>query len=180
MGEPKQLLTYNGKSMVRQMAETALEVTGTVIVVTGAGAQEVEAELSDLKVIITRNEGWSEGIASSIRMGLSGLLHAAPSVEGAIFMVCDQPFVSVPLLKEIVLKKEEDEHKVIACGYGNTLGTPALFGKELFAELLRLKGDAGAKKVIMENADSVLAVQFPLGNLDLDTREDYKALLKKS
>jgi molybdenum cofactor cytidylyltransferase len=180
MGEPKQLLSYKGKTLVRRMAETGLEVTDSVVVVTGSNAEKVEAEVADLKVNIVQNDEWSEGIASSICKGLSRLIDSAPSVDAVIIMVCDQPFVTATLLKEIISKKNQYGNEVVACGYGNTLGTPALFGKEIFPELLQLKGDSGAKKIILKYAESTLVVQFPMGNLDVDTREDYKSLLQKS
>lgn len=179
LGEAKQLLPFRGHSLVRQMAETALEVVDTVVVVTGAEAQKVEAELSDLKITIARNEEWKEGIASSIHEGITNLLKIAPSIDGILFMVCDQPFVSASLLKELISKKQESKRLIIASAYGNSLGTPALFKKEFIPELLKLKGDSGAKKIIMENVNSVLAVPFALGTVDVDTREDYQSLLEE-
>jgi molybdenum cofactor cytidylyltransferase len=180
MGESKQLLPFRGRSLVRHMAEIALEVVDTVVVVTGADAPKVESEFSDLSVNVIRNEEWENGISSSIRVGLSGLFKIDPSTDGVIFMVCDQPFVSASLLKDIIENKNKNKHLIIASAYGSTLGTPALFDKDLFPALLKLKGDSGAKKIILENVDSVLKVEFPKGELDVDTPEDYKSLLQKS
>ncbi len=56
------------------------------------------------------------------------------------------------------------------------MGTPALFDKTIFASLLKLKGDTGAKKIMKKNPDQVAVVDFPLGNIDIDTEEDYESL----
>ncbi len=177
-GKPKQLLPYKGKSLIKHLADTALEAIDIVVVVTGSNAQRVEAELVDLPVKLFQNKDWEQGMATSIRGGLSTLLKLAPSTDSVIFMVCDQPFVSASLLREIIAKKAETNNLIIASGYGDTLGIPALFGKSLFPDLLNLKGDAGAKKIIKENGGSVSVVSFPLGDIDIDTEEDYKTLLQ--
>jgi molybdenum cofactor cytidylyltransferase len=173
-------LPFRGRSLVRHMVETALEVVDTIVVVTGADAQKVEKEFSDLSVNVIRNDEWKEGISSSIRIGLSGLLNIEPSVDGVIFIVCDQPFVSASLLKDIIDKKNKNKHLIVASAYGDTLGTPALFDRDLFPALLELKGDSGAKKIILDNPETVLEVEFPKGDMDVDTIEDYKSLLKIS
>ncbi len=71
-GRPKQLLDFHGQPFVRVVAKTALAAgLSPVVVVTGANADEVEAAVQDLDVIIVRNENWKEGQASSIRAGLN-------------------------------------------------------------------------------------------------------------
>jgi molybdenum cofactor cytidylyltransferase len=41
-----------------------------------------------------------------------------------------------------------------------------------------LEGDAGAKKIIMQNSDSLTTISFPKGSIDIDTVDDYEALRK--
>ena len=52
-----------------------------------------------------------------------------------------------------------------------------LFYKNIFPELLQLKGDTGARKIIQQHPDEVATVQFLKGNIDIDTTEDYENLL---
>ena len=63
--------------------------------------------------------------------------------------------------------------------YKDTLGTPVLFHKSFFPDLLKLKGDAGAKKILMDNSEQVQAVRFPLGDIDIDNMADYEMLLQQ-
>ncbi|MCW3090318.1 MAG: nucleotidyltransferase family protein [Ferruginibacter sp.] len=148
-----------------------------IITVLGAKAESIEKEIKYESITVAVNEHWEEGIASSIRIGLLTLLEVFPGVQAAIIMVCDQPFVTVNLLKELVMKHVQNGKPIIASKYGGTLGTPALFSKAMFATLLELTGDAGAKKIIIENPDRVDVVEFPLGQIDIDTEKDYKELL---
>jgi molybdenum cofactor cytidylyltransferase len=73
-GKVKQLLDWKGQPFVRAVAKTALGAgLAPVIVVTGANAEEVASTVSDLSVLIIRNEEWKSGQGSSIRTGLSTL-----------------------------------------------------------------------------------------------------------
>lgn len=149
-----------------------------IITVLGANAGMLMKEVENKEVQVIVNNLWTEGMASSIRCGLKKLLEIAPGADAAIFMVCDQPFVTSKLIEELVAKYKETGKPVIASYYENSMGTPALFDKTIFAALLLLKGDTGAKKIMKENPHQVTTVNFPLGNIDIDTNEDYKRLLK--
>ena len=41
---------------------------------------------------------------------------------------------------------------------------------------MKLKGDAGARKIIQQNMNDVATILFPEGKIDIDTKEDYEAL----
>ncbi len=60
----------------------------------------------------------------------------------------------------------------------NIIGTPVLFNKTFFKPLLELKGQGGAKKIISQNMDVTVTVPFPLGYIDIDTKEDFENLQK--
>lgn len=170
---------YNGKTLLRHGVQVAIDSgVKPIIAVLGANADALikEIEYKEVQVIINRE--WNEGMGSSIRCGLQKLLDIAPGVDAAIFMVCDQPFVTVKLLNGLVAKYQETVKPIIASSYENSMGTPALFDKTIFAALMALKGDSGAKIIMKENPDWVGVVNFPLGNIDIDTEEDYEELLK--
>ncbi|MBD0255631.1 MAG: NTP transferase domain-containing protein, partial [Cytophagales bacterium] len=71
MGQPKQLLPYDGESLVRRSARLGL-LSGCfpVTVVLGANSLLIGTELEDLPVFVTENPDWEAGMASSIRAGL--------------------------------------------------------------------------------------------------------------
>jgi molybdenum cofactor cytidylyltransferase len=147
-----------------------------IIVVLGANAALLEKEIAEKRVHIVENSEWKEGMASSVCCGLSTLLHIAPSSDAAIIMVCDQPFVSSLLLNEFIATQKNTGKPIVTSQYENAIGPPALFHKTIFPELLALKGEAGARKIIEQRSSDVATVSFKQGSIDIDTEADYKAL----
>jgi molybdenum cofactor cytidylyltransferase len=178
-GDIKQLSFYGDKTFIYHAIVTAKKASQKVIVVFGAHVEKIQKEIEDIDVHFIVNKDWEEGMASSIRSGLSALLEMNPNAEAAIFMVCDQPFVSSSLINELISKHMETNKQIIASTYQGTVGTPVLFEKTFFPELLNLRGRSGAKKIIEQNTDSTITVAFPLGYVDIDTKEDYEILQKK-
>ena len=178
LGTPKQLLHYDGKSLLRHAAYTALKTKiNPIVIVVGASHLIMEKEVEETGVEIIYNQNWHDGIASSLRVGLKAVLAINPGTDGIIFMVCDQPYVTIPLLKDLLLKQHASKLPIVASDYGNDIGTPALFHKFFFTELIELKGDAGAKKLLKTHRELVATVLFPNGNIDIDTVDDYQSLL---
>ena len=179
LGSPKQLLIYKGKSLLKNTVDEALKSgIKPIIIVLGASNNLVEKDLEGLEVIVVKNESWQEGIASSIKLGLAEVQKKEANVDGIIFMVCDQPYVNNLLLNSLLKKQLEAGKPIVASKYGDNLGTPALFHKYFFGELMKLNGDIGARKLIKLNEDLVLPVYFPKGNIDIDTKTDYDVLLQ--
>jgi len=177
MGRPKQLLSYHDKSFLENAIDNANGANvNQVIVVLGAHAAMLENSIEEKKVHIVENKEWNEGIASSIRCGLNALLRIAPLTDAVIFMVCDQLFVSSSLLNDLIATQKKTGKMIVGSQYENTIGTPALFSKIIFPELLQLRGDTGAKKIIEKYRADVATVLFAMGASDIDTEEDYEAL----
>lgn len=177
MGSPKQLMKFNKKSLLQNTIGAALQ-TGIrpVIVVVGANKDLVEKEIMNPGIKVIRNLQWKEGMASSLRSGLSAAQKHHPYIDGIIFMVCDQPFVNSALIDSLLNAQRETGKPLVACSYGDRLGTPALFHKSLFEELLQLKGDTGARGIIKKHEDLASVIKFPEGIIDIDTPEDWEAL----
>lgn len=175
-GTPKQLAQHKGESFIAHAVSEAIKVTPEVIAVLGANYDAVKKEIENLTVQIVYNKHWEEGMSSSIRCGLLALLNENPSLEAVIFLVCDQPFLSSLIMEELIKKYEKTGKPIVACDYKNAMGTPVLFDETFFDTLLKLKGHAGAKKIISQNLDVTVTIPFPLGYIDIDTKQDYKGL----
>jgi molybdenum cofactor cytidylyltransferase len=176
LGKPKQLLPWHGSTLLQHAVQVARQVTDEPIVVLGAHLHQLEAVLDPATVQIVHNASWKEGIASSIHSGLTAAMQQKP--EHVIFMVCDQPFVSAAILQELVLAHQKTGKSIIASAYSGTLGIPALFDTTFFHQLLDLGGDTGAKKIIQQHSGHVYGVPFPMGHIDIDTAEEYDALMR--
>lgn len=75
--------------MLRRTARIVLEAGfDPVYVVLGAQAQDILPCLDGLSVQVLPNEAWEEGMASSIRRGISSL---APDIQAVLLALSDQP-----------------------------------------------------------------------------------------
>jgi molybdenum cofactor cytidylyltransferase len=174
LGKPKQLLPWEGSTLLQHAVQVAGQLTPKPIVVLGAHVEKLEAVLDPSTITIVHNSDWREGIASSIRLGLQTAIEQQASQ--VIFMVCDQPYVSVHLLEELLLAQQKTGKPIVASAYAGTVGIPALFQSAIFPQLLDLEGDTGAKKIIQQNNELTWAVPFPMGHIDIDTGEEFDAL----
>ena len=175
MGRPKQNLTFKNLTFLQRIASTAASLNcGPVIIVLGSNAPLFSEDYENAIAVI--NDNWQEGMASSICCGLKKLLEKYPSIEGAIITVCDQPYISAAVLNDMITTQQKTGKRIVACSYGEIIGPPALFHKAFFPEVMKLRGDAGARKIIQQNMDEVATVLFPQGRIDIDTEADYDAL----
>ncbi|HVB03302.1 MAG TPA: nucleotidyltransferase family protein [Chitinophagaceae bacterium] len=180
LGRPKQLLQFRKKSLLRHIIDEAIATGYPVVLVIGANGDLISREFNNTPVSIVENKGWEQGMGTSIRKGLEGMLALFPDLDGVLFLADDQPFVSSAMLNALMAQKKASGKGIIACGYAHTSGIPVMFGKRYFSALLALQGAAGAKKILQEYGDDLLIVPFPLGEMDIDTAEDYDRLLKKN
>jgi len=178
LGEPKQLLHFKGKSLLRNVAEEALKISKAVIVVTGSNHTEISKEIEDLKIVITENKNWDEGMGSSINIGLKQLLDSFPTIENCIISVCDQPFIDASVFSELIQMQKDSQKGIVASKYSETLGTPVLFSKKYFKDLSNLSGYEGAKKLLQKFKDDIAEISFEKGAIDIDTQDDYQKLIQ--
>ncbi|MBS0026972.1 nucleotidyltransferase family protein [Chitinophaga sp. 22321] len=175
LGTPKQQLPFQNKSLLQNVVHTAAQAgTMPIVVVLGAFATQIKQELIAEKVYTVVNPHWPTGMGGSIQTGLQHLLQLSPQVQNALLLLCDQPFITTPLLKEMYALKASSRKAIVACAYGDTIGTPALFDKALFPRLLALNGQEGAKKILQQHPEQVATVSFPQGAIDIDTNGDYE------
>lgn len=178
LGRPKQLLLYKGKTLLQNTLSAAISAQlNPIIIILGADATFVGKKIQEPNVHIVCNPDWQEGIASSIRQAISELAKITPEADAAILMVCDQPHISPDLLRDLVAAQQQTGKPIAASYYNGIAGTPALFHKTIFPELLLLKGDKGAGKVLRQQMNNVTTVPFPLGAIDIDTTENYEKLV---
>jgi molybdenum cofactor cytidylyltransferase len=170
------LLACDGSSLIRRAVSIAIESgIGPVYVTLGSQAERMHRELEGLAAKVVENPLWQEGIASSIRAGLQRACIDSPDTDGLLVMVCDQPATEALTLRNLKDLQEQADTPLAVCSYGGALGTPAIFHRSLFDELMALEGDTGAKRVIQRHMETAVPLDFPEGARDIDTEEDYVA-----
>ena len=176
LGQPKQLLQWQGVSLLRRAATTALDAgLSPVVVVLGSAAETMTAELAGLDVTTVVNADWEVGMGSSLRTGLRKLMEiAAP--DAFVVLLCDQPLVTAAALQSLAALYETEPHPAIVSEYADgVLGPPTLLASSLFPALLALEGADGARAVIQTlPPPSVLRFPFPEAAADIDTTEDWE------
>lgn len=173
LGQPKQLLQYEGQTLVRRAAQAAFEAgCDPVVVVVGAEGEKVAAALRDLTVMFVPNEDWQRGMGTSIRAGVDRLRES----DAVLLLVCDQPKVDAGLLRELIAQQEQTGRSMVATSYAGTQGVPALFTQACFEQLLSLGHETGAKTLLLARPAEVAAVEFPPAAWDIDTPADLRSL----
>lgn len=180
LGQPKQLLKYKDKTLLRHAVETAVASRrgGPILVVTGALHDELFKEFSDLPVSLVHNINWQQGMATSIHTGLRALVRTAPDTTGALIMLCDQPLITTEHLNNLLDIFAHHKYRgMVATAYASTVGAPAIFCRDMFEELYLLKGDKGARQIFDTSEQKLTTVPFKPAAIDVDTMEDYEGLM---
>ncbi|MGI9055932.1 MAG: nucleotidyltransferase family protein [Pyrinomonadaceae bacterium] len=177
LGQPKQLLRFEEKTILRRSVESAQKSKCfPQIVVLGANFEKISVEIKDLNCELVFNADWQTGMSSSVKTGVEKMLEIAPNISALILALCDQPFVQSTHFDQLIRKYVETKKPIVAGFYNENFGVPALFAKELFSDLLNLEGDKGAKEIILNNPDFVEKLYLPEAEIDIDTKEDFKRL----
>jgi molybdenum cofactor cytidylyltransferase len=171
--ENKLAAEINGRPLVRIVADT-LAAAGLVeiIVVTGAGAEEVERALTGAPVRFAHNARWQSGMGSSIAAGVSAL---GPDVAGAFVVPGDMPLLTVSLLRGLTAEFERNGGTKIV--YPATpqgaQRNPVLWPRECFPDLKALSGREGAKALLKSFSAECMALACdPAAFADVDTPAD--------
>ncbi len=155
--------------MVRRSAETLLTSRArSVIVITGHEATEVEAALDGLDLTLVHNPDYTDGMASSIAVGIAAL---PDNVSGALIALADMPKLKTATVDALIDTFRGPVRRSICLPvHEGKRGNPVIFGRAYFPALSALTGDRGGKTVVQANPDAVaeVAVADPGIHLDFD------------
>jgi molybdenum cofactor cytidylyltransferase len=173
LGRPKQLLPYDGGTLVGHAVRVALASDpAELVIVIGAEADSVRTALSGMPGTLVFNSNWQEGIGSSIRIGITAF---SAEIECAVVVLADQPKISAEHLRRLSDAISENS-PVAASTYAGVIGAPCAFARSEFAKLQELRGDAGARSLLRNEKSSTTTIPFEEAMVDVDTMEDYLAL----
>ena len=176
LGQSKQLLVLEGETLLQRAIRIAHEAGAKpVLVVLGAHREEIEARVDFAGSNIVVNPNWEEGMASSIRAGVEELAEE-PGCSGVLLMICDQPRVTPEHLGRMIDASRQSETSAVASVYAGKRGIPAIFPRQAFAELLALRGDKGASRLLSEPDREVIEISLDGGEVDIDRPEDLSHL----
>ncbi|MCI9303260.1 nucleotidyltransferase family protein [Clostridium sp.] len=169
----KLLAIYKNKSMYMYIVEKVLNLKiNKIICVTQY--EEIKNSLLNTNIDVVINTKSDLGISNSIKLGIN----FDKNVDGYMFMVCDQPFISVKTLNLVIDNFVSGDKGIVCVGCGNNKGNPVIFSKKYINELLSLEGDNGGKKVINNNLNDLKIVKIDneIELVDIDTQEKLRSL----
>ncbi len=175
LGRQKQLLEYNGATLLELTIQNLSLATGELpLVVLGSEWQEISRRLDAKAGLVIVNEDWRSGQASSLRVAIRSL---ADTVDAALFAVCDQPRVTeqhYQALQASFLHKPLSAH---ASFYNDRAGVPAIIPRRLFDRVDALTGDQGARVLLREAGSDVVHLRCDEATLDIDNEADWQRFL---
>ena len=179
MGRSKQMLVINGENLLTRTIHTIFKAgIDNVAVVIGAEENAHRKLLDRLAVHVVYNPDWQKGMGSSLKAGLHFLTSQKRPPQAIVVSVCDQPLLSADNILNLLKKYIETGKPIIASRYSGKPGVPALFDHNCFKKLQALGDDQGAKSLILSNPGDVAVIEFPGGEVDLDTMDDYESFVK--
>jgi molybdenum cofactor cytidylyltransferase len=177
LGRPKQLLPLGDGTLLGHVVGVARACAfDQLVVAIGGAADEVRArvDLSGTDVVV--NDDYGEGCSSSIAAALRVV---EEHCDVLVLMLGDQPGVSSETVA--ALRAARGDAPLAVCRYDDGRGHPIAFARSVFGSLAALHGDKGVWRLLDAAGDDVAEV--PLAGpvpLDVDTAEDYEAVLAAS
>ncbi len=180
MGNPKQLLPWKKTTLIGHSVEQILALQqATIYVVLGANYELIYNEICHFPVTVIHNTNWQSGIGSSIRFGIKKIVEQNNLLYDAVLIsLIDQPLIDSQHLDRLIAKYKQNTEFFVATGLKNRVGVPAIIPSSHFNDLLNLQEDFGARHIIKQNKNKVIVVPALDKGVDVDTKEEYEALLK--
>jgi len=172
-GEIKQLLPWKNKNIINTVVETAaLAGLDPILVVLGANAGLIQASLDNETVQVVTNPDWDKGQSTSLKAGVAAIRQ---TVDGVLFLLCDQPHLTVNLV-DAVVEEGLRSGKVVTPIIDDRRANPVYFPASCFPLFDTLEGDAGGRQIIPACPHTTLPWLDDWMARDIDTPEDYRAL----
>ena len=134
----------------------------------------IQMGIDGFNVIV--NEGYREGMASSIRVGMSRAIDSRS--DAVMIFLSDMPFIKTKTILRLMNVMEENHKPIVIPRYGMKRGNPVLIRREVFHLAMGLKGDIGMRRIVENRKDLVEFVQVldPGVRMDIDEMTDVEDL----
>lgn len=177
LGRTKQLEPWGDSNLLGHVVARTLQFpVEEVWVVIGHDSDEILSTTDLGDAYIVENLEWEEGIASSLRVGLDALTRLS-RCEQALVVIGDQPDVPVETVTELLDSHARAGKPVTIPKYRYSWGNPVVVNRSLWARVMSLEGDEGAKRLWQAHPEWVNEVWFSdSAPRDVDTEADVVEL----
>lgn len=200
LGTPKQLIDWNGRTLIdwtiEQLAGTDID---QIHVILGAFADRIwdrsrwlqqhsivrtsktaRPSSDEIELSISINTEWETGQGSSLKQGIYTLISQLKPPESSrlLVTVCDQPLL-LSVDYQRLMEAVSEPITVAAAAYRSGGGVPACFSATVLPSLLLDIDNGGAKNWIRTQVpDTIQQVDLSSSLTDIDTEADYRRLLQ--
>jgi molybdenum cofactor cytidylyltransferase len=168
------LLPLDGRPLLAwSIAAACASQARPIIVTLGRAADAVATALPAGPYATVVNHHFADGMGTSLALAVGQL---PPDVAGALFLLGDQPFMPTVAIEAVLAAARERPERIAMGVYGGHRGHPVYLPRRVFAHLLALKDDEGARTIIARAGDDITLVPITAEHalLDVDTMEDYQ------
>ena len=191
-GRHKLLLPLHDRPVLAHVIDAALASQARpVVIMLGHQAERVRTQISSYTahphLIIVENADYLQGMSTSMHLGIQVLTsndyrenEEFYAVDSALIVLGDQPLITPRVIDNLITAYRTTGKRIIAPLYEGKRGSPVLFDKSFFPELLEITGDEGGRKVLERHREDVELVEMSdaLANYDVDTWEAYQQVLE--
>jgi len=172
IGTPKALI--RDPAGVSWVVSTARLLTAAgctpVVVVIGASADRVRAELVAEPVEVIEATDWAEGMGASLRAGLSALQEGS-TADAVVVVPVDTPGLTSALVQRISTEVRRDT--LVRAVYSGRPGHPVLLGRDHWGGVVATAvGDQGARAYFKRHPPLAVECADLADGADVDTVDD--------
>lgn len=178
----KLLLKVNNKTLLEKTLDNIISAKfSKVSVVLGHDNILITKLLNNYNVSLYYNPKYKEGISSSI---VEGVNKNNVNSDGIMICLADMPEVSKCVYNKMLFAFQANYKQniplIIMPTHNKIKGNPILFSKYFFNDLKKLKGDVGAKKLILKNEKYIKRINITINSIlnDIDTPIAYNNYIK--
>jgi molybdenum cofactor cytidylyltransferase len=183
MGQPKQLLPFEGSTLLDHLLNEALRsMLDIVVLVLGHDYEKIKegisTDLKQPKIRVVENRDYHKGISTSI---IAGLAEVKDRYDHLLIILADMPFVTSGLI-DLLIEQFLFSGATLGAVKGKKGRThPVIFSRKFYPELSQLKGDTGGRNLFVKYENDVYLVD--LGDdtrmdMDIDTPEEYQECIR--
>jgi molybdenum cofactor cytidylyltransferase len=174
-GPVKQLLPVSGIPLLQRVLDLAtLSGFDDTVLVLGHAWDRIIAEVDPGPARILFNPAYEEGMSTSLRVAIQAL---PPQVDAIVVLLGDQPGIDVAVIRSLMDMYRSNGCAIVVPRYRGSRGNPVLIDRGLFAKMLALEGDTGARALMTAHTDVTCFVDVDLpAPRDVDTPDDYAVI----
>ncbi len=171
----------DGGTLIDRTARQAVASSvALIIAVTGFQSPLLRRALAGLPITFVHAADFAEGLAASLRAGIAAL---PVEIDAAVIMLGDMPLIEPDLINALIDAYDpQTDRDIVVPTWEGQPGNPRLWGRRYFDDILSLKGDYGAGRLLTKYQNRIVEYAAPSDAVlrDFDTQFEVDQLWLKN